>query len=401
MKSFEEYLTEEEAEQGKKLKHIEHPEDLAFDSHEAVGVAGQHLDDVHTMLTGKRRPTHVSTKYDGAPSVVFGNHPENGKFFVATKSAFNATPKINHTPQDIEANHGHAPGLVTKLKAALQHLPKIMPRDGGVFQGDLMHTPEDVKTEGGMHHFTPNTITYSTSEDSEHGAKLKNSKLGIVVHTQYKGRTMAGAAAGPVDPKTRAQFNDHPDVHNIDPTLKINPDNYLPDEQHAYLNHMENAKRVYARMKPNSYEALQGHSQALRTHINSSIRKGTEPSVDSYIEDLKAKQLKEPKKATKHAQSLQQVMQNKPDFEKAMELHSHIQAAKDVLTPVLARNNEFNHSINGMTTGPEGAVAADAQGNMTKLVNRQEFSRMNFLSGQFQKGNTANTASQGSTDDGT
>ena len=81
----------------------------------------------------------VTTKYDGSPSIVFGTHPETGRFFVASKSAFNKDPKINYTPEDIERNHGHAPGLVEKLKGALEHLPKIMPRNGGVYQGDLMY----------------------------------------------------------------------------------------------------------------------------------------------------------------------------------------------------------------------------------------------------------------------
>jgi hypothetical protein len=54
-------------------------------------------------------------KYDGSPSIVFGHHPKNGKFFVATKSAFNKNPKINHTEKDIERNHGQPNFIVMKL----------------------------------------------------------------------------------------------------------------------------------------------------------------------------------------------------------------------------------------------------------------------------------------------
>jgi hypothetical protein len=83
-------------------------------------------------------------KYDGSPSIVFGHHPKTGKFFVASKSAFNKNPKINYTHKDIEKHHGHAPGLVSKLKTALTHLPKVAPKHG-VYQGDVMHTREDHK----------------------------------------------------------------------------------------------------------------------------------------------------------------------------------------------------------------------------------------------------------------
>ena len=39
--------------------------------------------------------------------------PQSGKFFVGTKSVFNATPKINYTNADIKRNHGGA--LADKL----------------------------------------------------------------------------------------------------------------------------------------------------------------------------------------------------------------------------------------------------------------------------------------------
>ena len=61
--------------------------------------------------------TKVSTsvKWDGAPAIFAGINPDNGKFFVGTKSIFNKDPKINYTLEDIKQNHGHAPGLVDKF----------------------------------------------------------------------------------------------------------------------------------------------------------------------------------------------------------------------------------------------------------------------------------------------
>ena len=166
MVGFIKFLSESVAAEDK-LKHLEHAED----HHINAGAAGfKHavdtLNGVHNQLRRKGSEVNVTMKYDGSPSIVFGHHPQDGRFFVASKSAFNVKPKLNYTNQDIEANHGHAPGLVAKLKAALQHLPKITPK-GRVFQGDLMHTPEDVKDDGENLNFKPNTITYSIPKDNQ------------------------------------------------------------------------------------------------------------------------------------------------------------------------------------------------------------------------------------------
>jgi small nuclear ribonucleoprotein (snRNP)-like protein len=63
---------------------------------------------------------------------------------------------------------------------------------------------------------------------------------------------------------------------------------------------------------------------------------------------------------------------------KSLELHSHLQKAKDVLTDVMSQNTDFEHSIAGQKTGPEGFVAHN-KGNTAKFVNRKEFSKMNLL----------------------
>jgi hypothetical protein len=121
MMQFNLYLTEASEE---KLTHLEHAEDHVInDGMEGFAHAYHNLEDVKDQVNGKKNKTKIATKYDGSPSIVFGHHPETGAFFVASKSVFNKDPKLNYTPEDIEKNHGHAPGLVQKLKQALEHLP--------------------------------------------------------------------------------------------------------------------------------------------------------------------------------------------------------------------------------------------------------------------------------------
>ena len=400
MKSFAEFLKEEtekpaDPKEGK-LTHLRHLEDeVIHGGHEGVIRADQFLQDAHDNLQGKKTETNFSTKYDGAPSIVYGKHPKTGKFFVATKSAFNKDPKINYSDEDIEKNHGHAPGLVDKLKEALHHLPKIMPKSGGVYQGDLMYGKGDVSTKSGQHHFTPNTITYSAPAESAEGRKIKNSKLGIVTHTEYKGTGDLGSMkAGVLTKEKRSKFQHDPDVNHIDPTETPNPSNYTAKEKTEFEQHREAARQLYKRMKPEAFEHMAGHGTDLEAHVNNMVRTGGEPSVEGYIDHLNNKHEKDigklkkqetiDRKSKVHGDEISHIVKHKKDFQQALDLHSHLQKAKDVLTHVMAKNSKFGHSIGGDPTSPEGAVGVDKEGNMTKFVDRKEFSRQNFLKGKMQ-----------------
>lgn len=392
MINFNEFLSE--AVQNKKaLTHLSHVNYLPLQGHEGVGLAADHLENMHKILLGKPSTSTVSDKFDGTPSIVFGIHPKTGRHFVATKSAFNKDPKINYTEEDIDRNHGHAPGLAAKLKQALRELPKIMPRKGGVFQGDLMHSgPDDVQQSRGMYSFTPNTITYSTPVDSAEGKKLQASKMGIVVHTKYKGKgDLQDMEAGPLDLATRNTFQNHPDVHNIDPTSRVNPSNYTLEDQTNFLGHMAAAKQVYSKMKPEAMDAIAGHEVPLEAHMNEMVRTGGTPSVGGYIDYLQRRaqrdidSVKTPaakeRKQQQHAAILQHVIDNQKHFGDVIDLQRHLRSAKDVLAGVIAKNSPWTHSINGVPSGPEGSVIVNKDGNMAKIV-PTDFSRENFLGGK-------------------
>ena len=82
-------------------------------------------------------------KWDGAMAIVdLVSISSNGKFFVATKSLFNKTTKINYTPADIQRNHtGEVANI---LRECLLYLK--MPKFKGILQGDLMFTQKVKKT---------------------------------------------------------------------------------------------------------------------------------------------------------------------------------------------------------------------------------------------------------------
>lgn len=385
-RQFSKTITEETSSEFKKLKHLEHAEDHPINEGEhGYSRSREVLHAVHNALKRKDSDVRVTTKYDGSPSVVFGHHPETGRFFVASKSAFNKNPKLNYTPEDIEKNHGHAPGLVEKLKAALEHLPKVAPKHG-VYQGDLMYSEGDVRHEGGKVHFTPNTITYSAPKGSEEGKKVAKSKLGIVVHTKYHGKTLEDMSAG-FDPDTK-NFKTHPDVNSISPSIDLKKVKHTPENQKYFEHHMEFADDLHSQGGEAMHAAVSQHKDNLKLYINQSVKTGEKPSVKGFIRHLekvgqqkvdsvKTETSKKKKLEEMHA-AIEHVTTNKKHMENAFAIHHHLQQAKDALIKSLNTHQAYEHTIAGKPTNPEGFVAIH-KGYPTKLVDRAEFSRANFL----------------------
>ena len=330
-------------------------------------------------------------KYDGSPSIVFGHHPKTGKFFVASKSAFNVNPKINYTPKDIEKNHGHAPGLVNKLKQALQHLPKVAPKHG-VYQGDVMFGDEDKKEHKGGVSFTPNTITY-TAKGPE-AEKVRKAKFGVVVHTQYR-----------EDPKKpgfeNMRADSHPDVHHFKQhedvwhksaehdTSRIN---YSDKEQNQFIKHIDAAKQLEAEHGKSMYNSTEPHRGAgghLETYINQTVRTDEKPTAKGLQQHILNKykkvseKLKTPaaqsRKEAEAQQHINHIQNNAEHYNNLLKLHNHLQQAKNVLVKNLEKHTgDLEHHIDNKPTGPEGFVV-NHQGVPTKLVNRAEFARANLL----------------------
>lgn len=147
-----------------KNTHLEHPED-------SVLLGKQSVQQVIRFL--QERDSKLSVKYDGAPAIIFGTNPENGKFFVGTKSVFNKVKvKINYTHHDIEVNHSNNPKVASILHLCLEKLPHFY----GVYQGDFIGF-------GGTDKFTPNTVTYEFPD-------VVNKAIVFAAHTSYDGKTM-------------------------------------------------------------------------------------------------------------------------------------------------------------------------------------------------------------------
>ena len=341
--------------------------------------------------TGSKIQTSV--KWDGAPAIFAGINPDNGKFFVGTKSIFNKVPKINYTKEDIVKNHGHAPGLVDKLTKALQYLPALNIKN--ILQGDFMFDDEMIGTtniDGEPHYkFKPNTIVYAVPVDSELGRQIEQSKFGIVFHTTYDSLDSGASFGADVSGLRRAPGVWFDDAFFTDDTGTVT----LTEEEEAEVVRLvKEADTVNERI---NYEDLP--FAFLNIYINSEIKSGSfldnpEKSFEGFVNwysqraQNKINKLKSDKgkqRATQNAQqTLQSFNERKNDILNIFEVSRLLFDAKNIFIEkynnAVYNTKHFVDDGSGdlVASNPEGYVAVDHKGNGIKFVDRLEFSRANF-----------------------
>ena len=140
---LKDYLTEAAAE---KDRHLTHIEDAVLEGGVAgtrnaieflISLRNMFADDGKT-ISEARGPLILRTKFDGAPALYAGINPENGRFFVGSKSIFAKNAKLNYTEADIRANHQG--GLAEKLSLALKYLPELGIKDRKSTRLNSSHT---------------------------------------------------------------------------------------------------------------------------------------------------------------------------------------------------------------------------------------------------------------------
>ena len=183
---------------GAKNLHLEHLEDEIINQ----GIDGgrgaiNFLQGLRDMLKGNSNSSvNMTVKWDGAPAIFCGKHPETGQFFVAKKSLFNKTPLYYTSEQEIKNASELNANLKEKFTVAFQCLSKLSWNT--IMQGDLMYTSDKkmTKIDGkSFITFQPNTIFYAVDINSKLGKTIASSKMGIVFHTTYSGGTIEDLSA--------------------------------------------------------------------------------------------------------------------------------------------------------------------------------------------------------------
>ena len=394
MFNFKGFLTQD------KNTHLEHLEDDIINRGAAGGDnAINFLKAVRNMLAGSGQGTNMTVKWDGAPAIICGINPENGKFFVGTKSVFNVNPKINYTVADIRRNHG---GVVAqKLEVCLANLKRLNIK--GILQGDLLFT-NDLKAIaiGGekMISFTPNTITYAVPQNSNIGKRIAKAKMGIVFHTQYSGKKMNSLSASFGTVSGSSNRNIFLASAAYKETAVLFPKSEL-SKFDAQIRMAEGSLRKAAPilnlMSKNISDDL-SIGYRLKTYFNHFIR-NSNSSMDkvsvmqkqfrAYFESVLQAEIdkrKTPKGKEKFIKAkkdgLQFIDRNRQALYFAIASHITLGVAKNTLLQKMSQVQSIGNFIRTSTgyrvTAPEGYVAVDKVAGAIKLVDRLEFSRQNF-----------------------
>ena len=394
MFNFKGFLTQD------KNTHLEHLEDDIINRGADGGDnAINFLKAVRNMLAGSGKGTNMTVKWDGAPAIICGVNPENGKFFVGTKSVFNKTPKINYTTRDINRNHG---GVVAqKLSVCLAQLSRL--RIKGILQGDLLFTDDlkDIAIDGEkMISFTPNTITYAVPKDSDIGKRIGRAKMGIVFHTQYSGKKMDSLSAsfGTVTGSSNrnvflasAAYKETAVMFSGSELSKFDAQIRMAEGS------LRKAAPILNLMSKNISDDL-SVGYRLKTYFNYYIKnsnsdmgkvKVMQNQFRDYFESILQNEIdsrKTPKGKEKFIKAkkdgLQFIDRNKQALYFAIASHITIGVAKQTLlqkmNQIQSIGNFLRTSTGYRVTAPEGYVAVDKVAGAIKLVDRLEFSRQNF-----------------------
>ena len=392
MNSFRAFLSES------KNLHMEHLEDAIFNEGSKGTVeAIRFLESVTEMLSGNSKSSvNITVKWDGAPAVFAGVNPENGKFFVGSKSVFNkTTPKINYTNADIDKNHPG--GLGATLKVALKELKKL--NITGVLQGDIMFTSDSIEVQDidGESHITfqPNTITYAVPSNSDLAKVIKRAKIGVIWHTKYTGKTMATMKAG-FNPNVKklqkpssvwydnASFKDTSGASTFTKAEVKSMQKLITDVKSKFkaagrfIDELNNSDLI-------SEVKIYGNAQ-IRQRTSSlsaaDFQKRMKDKMQTAIDNLKTDRAKERKQKTMD-ETMKFLTRNRKKLQSVFDLHDSITKAKIYIVRKLERVKNlgtFIRTENGFkVTAPEGFVAIDKpSGNALKLVDRLEFSKLNF-----------------------
>ena len=384
-----------------KNTHLEHLEDDIINRGSKGGDnAINFLKSVRNMLAGQSGGTNITVKWDGAPAIICGINPENGKFFVGTKSVFNVTPKINYTERDISQNHSGE--VAKKLSVCLRYLKGLNIK--GILQGDLLFTDGDLKSisiDGEkMVSFTPNTITYAMPVTSDIGKRILRAKMGIVFHTQYNGKDMKSLSAsfGTVTGSSNrnvflasASYRETGVMMNKSDLAKFDAQIRMAEGS------LSKAKPILDLMSGNIDDKY-SVGYRLKTYFNSYIRNSNagmekvktmqdqfrnyfESFMQAEIDAKKTERGKAPYIKAKE-EGLKFIDRNKSALYFAIASHITLGNAKNTLLQKMNQIQSIGHFLKTNSgyrvTAPEGYVAVDKVAGAVKFVDRLEFSRQNF-----------------------
>lgn len=173
-----------EAKVGREYNHIE---DLVF----LEGSAGA-LRAADALEASGQDARAMSIKWDGSPTIYWGNDPETGEFVMVGKNGWgrNKSTSAEDLHSFITSSGKGEPWreqFGSDMSAVFNILKQSTPSSfSGFVFGDLLYYPGKPFQRFKDHiEFTPNLVTYKVPTTTKLGYKMMTSQLGVVVHTKY------------------------------------------------------------------------------------------------------------------------------------------------------------------------------------------------------------------------
>ena len=287
--------------------HLEHPEDLILTGDMSV-------------IDALFAPADITMKMDGM-SLVWGTNPDNGKFFVCTKAAFNKKKiRLCYTTDDIFTHFGHQIEVVEILSYCLKYLP----RTENIYWGDWLGF-------GRTNTLKPNTISYVFPENI-------SQKMVIAPHTVVNVQEEMWSSV--CKPLTEI-FVDTAIIKWVQPSI-----DRLPSKQSAPK--LDTSKVQFMTTK---------EANVAKQRINSLIKEGRELTDSNLLDIL----------GCVYLTNLYQMI---------------IEIKEDIMESMIINDAPRSFIFDDVETDGEGYVFHTEFGSF-KLVNREEFAYANFTDGRF------------------
>lgn len=392
------------------VKHIDHlEENIITGGYDGVVNALTYIDNAIKYFANDTN-YKISTKFDGSPAIVAGLDNQ-GKFFVATKSAFAKNPKLNYTVDDINRHYADQPGLAAKLNNVLTYLPSLglkgIYQMDYMFDNDLKHvetptTIDGIENFNNFITFKPNTIKYAVHPHSVYGKDILKSNLGVAIHIEYEVKN--GILGVKKYTSSSTEFTPSKDVFVFN-VLIDKPEKPAQTLLKMLVKDVDSKrKKILKWVKDIEFEKIANYGAELKMYINTEIKNGKflDNSLVStyefinYILERKYNELNKLKSESGKQRKEQQIKSTQKDLKQLkksikliFEITKSIANLKNSLIKVF--NEITKHSYlrtyfettpgEWTTTEPEGyAISKIDNGTSTisKLVNRSKFSAQNF-----------------------
>jgi hypothetical protein len=243
--------------------------------------------------------------------------------------------------------------------------------------------------------FTPNTITYAVEKGTPLAREISSAKMGIVWHTSYNGKDIASLAASPgVDAaalrKSRNVWFDDAQLKNLAGTVT-----FTAGESQSIENSLKTAEQYGNRLR--GFLNFLSRNEELRSYlemyVNAMVKIGSGDlnidTFESFVEERETGRINKLKQQTaidRAKNKLNELMKMIKHYSTALtamfSLHKTLRDVKMTIMRKLDTISSFGHFVKTddgfRVTGAEGFVIGDVDGKTVKLVDRLEFSRINF-----------------------